>query len=82
MATQWTLLAEFRSKSNPTKLYRVAVDAQGKLGCSCPAWCFQKGGKHHCKHLQALLDDDFKASAVELTDAGANWMLKQVAKLG
>jgi len=82
MSNPWTRLATFRSKSNPLKKYIVALKEDGTLGCDCPAWKFQKGGKNHCKHLQALLDDDFKASAVELTDAGANWMLKQVAKLG
>lgn len=78
----WTLLAQFRSESNPYKFYRVAKKDDGTLGCDCPAWKFQKGDKKPCKHLCAFTSGNFHTSDVKLTDAGANWALKQVAKLG
>lgn len=83
MSQPWTLLAEFRSNSNPHKFYRVALKDDGvTLGCDCPAWKFQKGAKGDCKHLQQFKSGNFHVSDAKLTDAGANWALKQVAKLG
>jgi hypothetical protein len=47
--TKWTLVGEMQSDSNPSKVYRLAVDADGRLGCSCPAWIYSH---KPCKHLR------------------------------
>ena len=77
----WTLLAEFRSDSNPSKFYRVALNERGELGCSCPAWC-TKSVKKPCKHIRRLTTDDFNMGDAKLTTAGADWVLKRAINAG
>ena len=89
----WTLLAEYKSNSNPNITYRVAKNERGELGCDCPAsvasgflpsglpaWRFHKGARKPCKHIIQLTSDNFEPGDAKLTEAGADWALEQVTR--
>jgi len=42
--------------SDRRKNWKVKLDkARGLLTCNCPAWIFQRGERHPCKHIQAIV---------------------------
>ena len=48
------VLADYPSKSNPSKSYQILLGGDGEVYCICPAWRFQKGKGpqgRRCKHL-------------------------------
>lgn len=50
---RWAARYKVRSSSAETS-YTVAVDFNGKWGCSCPKWRFQKGSRRDCQHIYWL----------------------------
>jgi hypothetical protein len=55
MADVWVQRITVSSASDPDKTYVVARKSDGAMGCSCPAWKFQRGTRGDCKHILALL---------------------------
>ena len=56
MADKWVQRWKVESSSS-SRMYTVAVDAEGNYGCTCPAWKFQKGAQKErkdCKHISRL----------------------------
>ena len=51
----WVEFYEVQSESRPGVAYVVAKSCKGTWGCSCPAWIYQKGDHHNCKHIQHIL---------------------------
>lgn len=54
VSTAWTRIAEVDSATRPGTRYRIAYDAEGRLGCSCPAWVYARR-RRPCKHIVAVL---------------------------
>lgn len=50
------LALEIQSDSNANKSYRVAVDKNGVISCTCPSWKFQSKPieLRSCKHIAFL----------------------------
>jgi hypothetical protein len=55
MADVWVQRITISSQSDPDTKYVVARKKDGTMGCSCPAWKFQRGTRGDCKHILALL---------------------------
>lgn len=56
-ATEYTKVTEFRSSSNPKKIYFVK-EKGGTFSCDCPAWRFKKVEKDRtCKHVVAAMKE-------------------------
>jgi uncharacterized Zn finger protein len=55
MADVWVQRITISSTSDPDKQYIVARKSDGTMGCSCPAWKFQRTTRGDCKHIKALL---------------------------
>lgn len=56
---RWTQKVRVESMSSDKK-YTLAMDAKGDLGCSCPAWKFQKGPRCACKHIRKAQDEGLR----------------------
>jgi len=51
----YTLVATFKSKSNPGKEpYEVKRDQNGELSCNCPGWVFKANGERTCRHVKEV----------------------------
>jgi hypothetical protein len=59
---QWVPVAIVRSDSDPEKSFTIALNRDGRFGCSCPRWVFQRGPMadrkpcHHISRQQDVLD--------------------------
>lgn len=54
MADKWIERWEVPSHSNPSRVYTVAIDAEGNWGCSCPAWTRNRHKWGDCKHIKEV----------------------------
>jgi hypothetical protein len=66
----WIAVAVVRSSSDPKHHYKIAMDRNGQLGCSCKGWIFgprASDGSRTCKHLHANRDvlNELAARALE-----------------
>jgi hypothetical protein len=80
-------IAEFRSESNPSKWYVVAVralnDGTQQMTCGCPGWIYAKKEgckKTGCKHIKKLMNGDVTLRNATLTPAGAAFMASLKAR--
>ena len=59
-------IVEVASHSNPSRSYRVWIDATGPIFCDCPGHKFARGGSRKpCKHMIALDDNSAFTIAVQ-----------------
>ena len=49
-----TVLAEYPSKSNPSKVYHIIHGQDGVTYCDCMAW--KMSNPHRCKHLDMYFE--------------------------
>ena len=50
--TKW--VSKVQVVGSTGNIYTVARDVNGKYGCSCPAWTYQRGVRVDCKHIKSL----------------------------
>lgn len=80
-------VAEFRSESNPSKWYVVAVrnlkDGTQQMTCGCPGWIYAKKEgckKTGCKHIKKLLAGEVSIKNCTITPFGAAFMASLKAR--
>ena len=57
MGSSWKYRWLLKSLTEDDKYYIVAVDEEGRYGCSCPGWKFNSRLKQEgCKHIRYLVD--------------------------
>ncbi len=55
MGDRWTKRWKVQSQSNPDVQHTVAIDRQGRWGCSC--WAWRRNQARDCKHIETVKAD-------------------------
>ena len=57
VAKRYKLVRRVRRSDDRRRFWKIKFDRKmARLTCNCPAWIFQRGERHACKHILGYLN--------------------------